>query len=109
MGQAPLVSSQGARRALLAGFLAFAVLAGLGSLHGALAGLSVPRLITAWAEWFTALVLFPYVFSFGALGRWGAERGHKLVTLGWVVALEVFALDLLLRALLGLGWEPYFI
>lgn len=109
MAHAPPASLQRAFRALLAGFLTFIVLVTLASVHGALTGLSVPQLITAWAEWFSALVLFPYAFSFGALGRWGEERGHRLVTLGWQVALEVFALDLLMRAVLGLGWEPYFI
>lgn len=98
-----------ARVTVLAGLLVFAVLAGAGSLHGALLGLSAPPLITAWAEWFSALVLFPYVFSFGALGRWASERGHRLIARAWVVALVVFALDLLFRAVFGLGWEPYFI
>jgi hypothetical protein len=86
----------------------FGALVALGLLHAALSGRPAPRVITAWCEWFAALVFAPYVFSFGAFGRWGSERSIGLVVAGWRVALVVFALDLLMRALLSLGWEPYF-
>jgi len=95
-------------RELLPGLLAFLVLCLFGVLHAALAGRRGPENATAWCEWFAALVLLPYAFSFGAFGRWGSERGLAWVAGGWRVALVVFALDLVLRAVLGLGWEPYF-
>lgn len=96
------------RRSLLLGALAFLILAACGGLHARLSGQPAPQLIATWCEWFAALVFLPYVFTLGAFGRWGQERAIAPVILGWRVALVVFALDLLLRALLGLGLTPFY-
>lgn len=96
------------RRSLLAGLAAFAVLAACGALHAQFAGQPAPPMVVTWCEWFAALVLLPYVFTLGAFGRWGQERAHGAVILGWRVALVVFALDLALRAALGLGLSPFY-
>ncbi|MBP2016950.1 hypothetical protein J2Z79_000324 [Symbiobacterium terraclitae] len=96
------------RGSLLWGALAFLALAACGGLHAWLSGEPAPPVIATWCEWFAALALLPYVFTMGAFGRWGQARAVAPVIHGWRAALVVFALDLLLRAALGLGLTPYY-
>lgn len=94
---------------------AWALLALAGWLHARITGLPVLPLILTYDEWFAALLLLPSLATLGATmrepehGGAGARSRLTLLRKGHVPALTVFALDLLVRALFGLGWEPFFL
>jgi hypothetical protein len=60
----------------------------------------LPTIVT-WNEWLVAIVLIPVLFSIGATGPRAAMRWAR-----WIAA-TVFGLDLLVRALFRLGWQPF--
>lgn len=98
---------------LLLALPVFGLLAAGASIHARTTQQPVLLLITAWAEWFVALLLLP--FPILAMGNWLAGRvlgvpRKRLAPLsaGYALALAVFALDLIFRAAFGLGWDPYF-
>lgn len=88
------------------------LLALAGWIHARLAGLPVLETIVTYDEWFAALLLLPLLGTIGTSVR-GPSRGRDrpdrpaLVSMGFVLALIIFALDLIVRALFGLGWEPF--
>lgn len=90
------------------------LLALAGGLHARMTGLPALELIVTYQEWFAALLLLPILVTIGTTIR-GPSRGRdkpyrpSLVSMGYVLALTVFSLDLLVRALFGLGWEPFFL
>ncbi len=83
-----------------------------GMIHARVAGLPVLETILTWAEWFAAILFLPIIATIGTQLR-GPSRGvgqptrPALVSMGYVLALLVFGADLLVRAVLGLGWEPF--
>jgi hypothetical protein len=94
---------------------AWVLLALAGWLHARMTGLPVLPLILTYDEWFAALLLLPSLATLGAAAREpehggaGVRSRLTLVRMGYVPALIVFSLDLLVRALFGLGWEPFFL
>lgn len=54
-------------------------------------------IVVTWNEWLVALLLIPALVSGGSVAVW----------LRWTAAI-VFGLDLLVRALFRLGWQPFF-
>jgi|GEM_PF-2109998 len=83
-----------------------------GYTHARLSGLPVLETILTWDEWFAAILFLPLVATIGTRLR-GPSRGYDrpvrpaLVSMGYVLGLLVFGADLLIRAMLGLGWDPF--
>lgn len=99
------------RPALLLAPVVFGLLAAGAAVHAGLTGQPLLPLITAWAEWFAALLLLPLpiVTTARALsGRRMRVAWRSLMVQGCALALAVFALDLVFRAAFRLGWAPYF-
>lgn len=96
------------------GPVVWALLALAGLIHARLAGLPVWEVIVTWHEWFAALLWLPLLATIGTTIR-GYARGRDrsdrppLVSMGYLLALIVFALDLAVRAILGLGWDPFLV
>lgn len=85
-----------------------------GWVHARLTGLPALELILTWQEWFVALLLLPYLLTMGTTIRGPGRGGDKpvrpsLVSMGYVLALTVLALDLMTRAIFGVGWAPFFV
>jgi hypothetical protein len=83
--------------------------------HAQLAGLPARQLIVTYWEWSVALLLLPFLATIGTTIPGPNRRGPDtparpaLISMGYVIALVIFSLDLLVRALFGLGWEPFFL
>jgi len=61
----------------------------------------LPTLVT-WNEWLGALVLIPALFSISA------PKVRPAMGMARWIAATVLGLDILVRALFGLGWQPFF-
>ncbi|MFZ5816896.1 MAG: hypothetical protein ACOY93_16645 [Bacillota bacterium] len=88
------------RQDWLLGLGAWALLGVGGAVHAHFAQLPALQVIVTWNEWFAALLLLPLLFT-------GRMRGNPLARKAYAAVLVVFALDLLVRALFGLGWQPF--
>lgn len=95
--------------------VAVVVLAVAGWIHARVALLpELPLILTYW-EWCAALLLLPSLATLGIAIRGPRRGGHDrpsrpaLVSMGYVLAMAVLSVDLLVRALFGLGWEPFFL
>jgi len=60
----------------------------------------LPTIVT-WNEWLIAIILIPALLNVGA-----PRVRARLVWVRWIAA-TVFAMDLLVRAFFGLGWQPF--
>ena len=97
--------------ALAAGVLLWGAVAVAAILYANRLGLSPWHRVVTWDEWLVALgLLVRIAVPIFRKSEMKDERAQRVV--GWVgeftgALLVVFALDLMTRALLGLGWEPF--
>lgn len=99
------------RLALVMGPAVWVVLALAAWIHAYMGGLPTLPLILTYAEWCAAILLLPVLVTVGASVRGvqqASERPSRL-TMGYVLALSVLAIDVVIRALSGIGWEPFFL
>jgi len=98
---------------VLAGVGLWLILGAAGWSRAVRMGTSPARTVVTWDEWAAALLLLPLL---GVLGGAGVNavrhEGHARANTGrlnraMVAGGVVLALDLVLRVVLGLGWEPY--
>jgi len=99
---------------LVGGVVLWGLLAAGAALFATMKGLPVWPVIVTWDEWVAALVTLP-MFVMAALGIFTPEefKGRRtravmraLYLVSPAVAV-VFVLDLISRAVLGLGWQPF--
>lgn len=94
-----------------AGVLLWIAVAGAATAYSRSHGLNAWQQVVTWDEWLVAVGLLPRVlipiFQKNEMKDPAARR-----VVGWVgdfswALLVVFLLDLIARAVLGLGWEPF--
>lgn len=99
---------------LLLGVVAWLGLAVGAALQARSAGSALWPTVVTWDEWVVAIALVPraILFILGIMmtddvqARWGRRVTGAINWLAWS-ALVVFALDLAVRAVFGLGWKPF--
>jgi hypothetical protein len=99
---------------LLVGVVVWAGLAAGAAAQARARGMAVWPAVVTWDEWLVAVAVIPrmILFVLGILqpddvaARWG-KRPVVWINMAAVAALVVFALDLAVRALFGLGWKPF--
>ncbi|HWH69233.1 MAG TPA: hypothetical protein VNT26_07595 [Candidatus Sulfotelmatobacter sp.] len=97
--------------ALTAGLLLWVLLAAGATLYASQQGGDVWQQIVTWDEWAVALgLLVRFLIPIFRKSEVVDKRGRRVIgwlgDMTWALAV-VFALDLLARAVLGLGWEPF--
>lgn len=106
---------RGYRLWLLAGLIAWLLLASGGMLYAQMRHLSVWPVIVTWDEIAAAGLLLPKVLHIAFLGmaalrdpsEAGSRRTGDALGAAALVGLVVFGLDLTARAAFGLGWKPF--